>query len=121
MSDSEAEIIISCMLIDEEEKKQKKKCKRLSARNIRKKIKEFGECHSLFSDSIENYVKIFPIFSYYPWKNFRLSLICLTRYKRRKYNIIILGKFALLWILLGFVEGRSVRSEAVNAPSLNVT
>jgi hypothetical protein len=42
MSDSEAEIIITCLLIDEEGKKQKKNRKRLWVRNICKKRTDYG-------------------------------------------------------------------------------
>jgi hypothetical protein len=64
MYESEAEIIISCLLTDGEEKKQKKKCKRLWVHNICKKRMDFGEYHALFPDLIGYNVKFFQYFRF---------------------------------------------------------
>jgi hypothetical protein len=56
-----AEIILSCLLIDEEEK-QKRKRKRVWVHNICKKRMDCGEYHALFPDLIEDDVKFFQYF-----------------------------------------------------------
>jgi hypothetical protein len=61
MSDSEVEIIISCLLIDEEGK-QKTKRKRVWVHNICKKTTDCGEYHSNFPDLIVDDVKVFQYF-----------------------------------------------------------
>jgi hypothetical protein len=63
MSGSEADIIISCLLIDEEGKKQKEERKRLWVHNIFKKRTDSGGHHSPISRSDRGSCEFFPIFS----------------------------------------------------------
>ena len=70
MFESETEIIIGWLLIDEEGKKQtkKKKRKRLWVHNLCKKRTDSGGHHSPTSRFDRGVYEIFPIFSYDPGK-----------------------------------------------------
>ena len=67
MSDNDIDdFIVSCLLVDEEEKRKKRRLKRFWVHSIHNKINDRGEFYNLFPDLMED-VKFFQYFIHCIW------------------------------------------------------
>jgi hypothetical protein len=121
ISESEAELIISCLLIDEEGENRRENLIDNGAHNICEKIMDLGECHSLFLHLVEEDVKFFQ-YVHMTHEKFTVFLVLLkSDVSRENASSNASEKLPFRRILIGFFRAHFVRCETVKAHTLKVS